>query len=551
MSKLFISFLGTNPYLECKYKMNGEEGPVVKYVQERLIDYCCRDWTCDDKFIFFLTDEARKNNWLNSNIKDTDTKEVVENIGLCERLKRLELNCQIIPVTIPIGNSEEEMWNIFSIIFNCFEENDEVIFDVTHSFRSLPIFLSVMLNYARVLKNIKVKAIYYGAFETLGRIYEVKKILPEKRIAPIFNLSNLAHLQNWTNAIDNYINYGVSENISKLINEKIAPVLKETKGKDIASSSMRKLSNLISKISDNFGLCRGKYIREFNFTDFKETILSLNELSIIEPLKPLLYKISEKFSSFSDASVINNFYSVEYCFKHGLYQQSLTILQESIISYYLEKYKYEVNSRDNRENFSSTLKILLDNIDSKEWRGNKEKIANFKNLFEKEDNYQDILKFYDKISYIRNDVNHCGEIEPIKISKIKKSIQEQITNMFNLLNIRNVQIDSCDLSKRIVIANAFSVSMLQDDVQLKYSKINVPEIKELLTSNEVYSIIGHQSTAEKFSELLDYKIKYNRIDYNFQKKDIIIVGAINKRLKEGQLLDNNEIETITWWKIEK
>lgn len=44
------------------------------------------------------------------------------------------------------------------IIF--FGEGDEIIFDITHSFRSIPMLAITIMNYAKVLKNCKLKEVY-------------------------------------------------------------------------------------------------------------------------------------------------------------------------------------------------------------------------------------------------------------------------------------------------------------------------------------------------------------------------------------------------------
>jgi len=63
---------------------------------------------------------------------------------------------------IPDGKDTDEIWEIFDIIYNALEEDDNIYIDITHSFRYLPMLLLVLLNYAKYLKNIKIKQITYG-----------------------------------------------------------------------------------------------------------------------------------------------------------------------------------------------------------------------------------------------------------------------------------------------------------------------------------------------------------------------------------------------------
>ncbi|HPZ06717.1 MAG TPA: TM1812 family CRISPR-associated protein [Candidatus Eremiobacteraeota bacterium] len=59
MNNTFISVLGTNNYLECRYNNGG----IVKYIQEDLIKRYCIDRNEVDEIRIFLTKEARTKNW--------------------------------------------------------------------------------------------------------------------------------------------------------------------------------------------------------------------------------------------------------------------------------------------------------------------------------------------------------------------------------------------------------------------------------------------------------------------------------------------------------
>ena len=63
-------------------------------------------------------------------------------------------------VHIPEGKSTEEMWELFEVIYSQLQEGDELYLDITNSFRYLPMLLVVLVNYAKMLKNVTVKAIF-------------------------------------------------------------------------------------------------------------------------------------------------------------------------------------------------------------------------------------------------------------------------------------------------------------------------------------------------------------------------------------------------------
>ena len=53
---VFISFLGTNNYLETYYSIGDfKSSQPVRFIQEALIEHLCREWTSEDKIFIFCT----------------------------------------------------------------------------------------------------------------------------------------------------------------------------------------------------------------------------------------------------------------------------------------------------------------------------------------------------------------------------------------------------------------------------------------------------------------------------------------------------------------
>lgn len=184
MKKSFISILGTNDYLDCKHSIGDKlsEKP-VKYVQEDLIKFFCSDFDEKDEIRIFLTQDAKQKNWVDNGHKDRGGNSI-QNKGLMTRLTDLHLKCNFFSIDIKEGYNEKEIWEIFQKIYDSFKDEEEVIVDVTHSFRSLPMLLITLLNFAKQVKKIKVLGIYYAAFESLGKIDDIKNLQPEDRVTP-------------------------------------------------------------------------------------------------------------------------------------------------------------------------------------------------------------------------------------------------------------------------------------------------------------------------------------------------------------------------------
>lgn len=431
MPKAFISILGNNDYLECRHTYNNVVSDIpVKYCQEDLIKFFCKDFSEDDEIRIYLTEDAKNKNWFNNGHKDRDNK-VKENIGLQERLKRLNLRSKVIPREIPEGKNELEIWEIFNIIYNDLRNCEEVIVDVTHSFRYLPMLLTILLNFSKYTKGISIDGIYYAAFETLGSIPEVAKIPVEERIVPIFNLTSFSQLQDYTVATFDFINNAnltlLKKAFSKL--EKI-----HTDGNDLIKlqkSVLSKLEDLTQKIA----LCRGKELIEYNYELLKEMLNNLKEKQSLSSFNILIDNIIQKIEGFNKNPFSLTYTIVDWCLKHNLYQQALTFFQEFLITSVLYDCRLDYHNKDLRELVSKAFRIYAQNIPEDQWqepaRSQKELV---KDIIRKE-SFQKVKDIYQTLIDYRNDVNHAGFLENSRSTeKIKNKIRVLIQSFNQLFN---------------------------------------------------------------------------------------------------------------------
>ena len=177
--KKLLTFLGTRKYDCINYYFNKKDKRISyksKYIQVALNKLIFKNLNCDyRKVIVFATSKARDANWDSSDEKLKD--ELIE-MGLVEG-KSFE------KIEIKDGENESELWENFEIICNQFEDGDEVYIDITNSLRSIPLIFMAILNYISVVKdNVKIKGIYYGAYE-LGE----KGIDNKIESAPIIDLT--------------------------------------------------------------------------------------------------------------------------------------------------------------------------------------------------------------------------------------------------------------------------------------------------------------------------------------------------------------------------
>ena len=96
--------------------------------------------------------------------------------------------------------------------------------------------------------------------------------------------------------------------------------------------------------------------------------------------------------------------------------------------------------------------------------------------------------------------------------------------------------------KRLVLLNA---PVLTTFGTFEFVQISTQEARRIIAEAEVVeSAIGHAATAEIMTELLDYKVETNRIEFFQKVEDIALIFRLKKRIGEGQILIREEIEKI-------
>ncbi|MDY0040043.1 MAG: TIGR02221 family CRISPR-associated protein, partial [Desulforhabdus sp.] len=348
MGNLYLSFLGTNDYLPCTYfSEDGREVPDVRFVQEATARLCCENWSRDDKVIIFTTEEAYRKNWIDDGHKDYKGN-TLSRTGLKTCLARCDLQPKIQHISIPEGKSEGEIWRIFQIVFDCIQSEDHVIFDITHAFRSIPMLALVVLTYAKTLRGASIEGIWYGAFEALGPLGQVAAMpLPERRV-PIFSLGAFVTLMDWSMAIEQFVQSGDARPICSLAQNKVKPILRDTKGRDQSAVAIRDLADKLEAFTEALSTCRGKDISRLG-SELHLKISRCRNAELLPPLLPLLDLLEKGVYNFIGNEVYDGLQAVRWCMSHGLTQQAYTILREVLITHFAENAGVDPKVREQRE----------------------------------------------------------------------------------------------------------------------------------------------------------------------------------------------------------
>jgi len=178
-----VTTIGTGEYTPTTYTFSTQDAYQTNYAAEAI----CRIKGIP-KVIFLLTQEARAKHW--------------------ERLQSLfsSLDIEIEDRDIPDGQTEAETWQIFDTLVEAISPKSQVIFDVTHAFRSIPILVLLGAAFLRKAKNVEMQGLYYGLYR------------PQQKITPIVDLTLALRLLDWLTATDKFIVTGSAQELGALLN---------------------------------------------------------------------------------------------------------------------------------------------------------------------------------------------------------------------------------------------------------------------------------------------------------------------------------------------
>ena len=409
--KVFISFLGTNNYVECIYNYKGMNSEPVRFVQEALIKHTCNNWTEEDKIIIFCTSKAstgeigsKELNWYDNGHDKLYCE--IEKIGLENRLidlkAKTKIKAEIQEIDIKSGFTENEIWDIFNTIYKQLRTGDEIYLDVTHAFRSIPLFSIVLFNYSKFLLGAHLVSVVYGAFEKLGPAYKVRTMKMEQRIVSVIDLMNIICLQEYTQIASGLNEFGKIRNLTDVIcsTDEVDNVLKQL------ALSIRNIDDYIATI-DLKKIKEGKYIASFR-NNYKNVI---KKEAVIDPIANILKRLNDEIADFEPINSLKNIeVAINWTIKHDMLMQTYPLAEEYIIMYladlYVEYKPENMKSKVFREFVGSILGMPESDFESRNWQY---KLAEFPQSAEaiaEKEIIKDIRPKYDEIRRARNSLAH-------------------------------------------------------------------------------------------------------------------------------------------------
>jgi len=340
-----ITFLGTGKYESANYRWNDQTYETT-FVQEAFVHWLKPEVTC-----VLLTEGARAKHW-------------------DDLSQRLQGHTQTIEIDIPDGKSEAELWQIFAAISDAVHEGDEIAFDITHGFRSLPMIALLTIAYLKQVKGVKVQYVLYGAFEAR-----------DNRGAPVFDLTPFADLLDWLAAAKMFMATGDSSELGQLI-QKVQNDAYRNRGAygENLPCALKKFGAALEEVSNDLLLARVPSLpKSVDNLIEKQRQASAEVSQWTQPLTLLLDKIAAAYAPFQDNRLSTQAALIRWYLKHNHIMQAMTLAREWVVSDYARQ------KSPSRAAAEAELNQRAENHEKDE-----------------------IIQLWSCIRKIRNDLAHCG-----------------------------------------------------------------------------------------------------------------------------------------------
>ena len=410
-------------YESCKYTASRFCSVETRFVQQAMLEFLnAQEWSEDSKAYFLLTEKAKSANWIVEGEQRFDRQkgDYVPYVGLQKVLESFNLPFLFEGVSIPDGKDEAEMWKIFETVFALLKNDDELFFDLTHSFRYLPMLMLVLGNYAKFLKKATVCSITYGN-------YEARNVANNE--APIVDLLPLSSLQDWTFATADFLKNGYTDRLAELSENKLNPLMRNAETRlDDDTKRLKSFVNNLKNFSLDMQTCRGQSIIEASTIEKTKADINALQRVVIPQIGPVLHEVQKSIEPFSASNdIANSFKASQWCYDNQQYQQAITFLEESLISYFCVRHGIDIYDRKKRELVSGALNIVSQNKPKGKWRISNPEWMILLNSIVKDELLIQLAKKAALVSALRNDYNHCGMRKEAQESKdIKKNIKKCI-----------------------------------------------------------------------------------------------------------------------------
>ena len=326
-------------------------------------------------------------------------------------------------IDIPTGRTTEEMWETFKIITQQVDEDDRVIFDITHGLRSLQFLVFLFATYLKAAKNVTIDAVYYGALELQGS---------NNGVAPVIELSEFVSMIDWLTATTRFVKIGDGQPLASLL-EGAIPSNEELKNYPNTRPLRDQLKQSAKAIEDiSLALSLTRPIETMESATKLEEILRQATTSFAERAKPfslLSEKVVQEYGQFAlpnpkdEAALSENlrlqFQMVKWYIDRNQLVQAITLGREWLVSILALQFDEPMFDHENGRKF---VEAALNNaVERNKPHPRPPLDSRCNEKFAALPEADELASVWNQMTELRNDIAHVGmNLKPQDAAKLKK-----------------------------------------------------------------------------------------------------------------------------------
>lgn len=409
-----ITFLGATDAKDTTYRMPDGREHIAPYFGVAL----ARFYPDVHMMKVFVTEKAHAKHWEQFQCRVEDYVEVVE------------------AVPIPDGRNEDELWALFETVVAEVDVQEQVIFDITHGFRSLPFLSLLAVAYLREVKDIKLQAVLYGNFEARD----------EAGRTPVIDLSGFVSLFDWMTAADRFTRFGDAGDLAERL-KKVRPDWQDQRTDPDKREQAKRLSftaNSLDSVSMALRLIRPNEAMDASAT-LKQQLLDASQSihAHARPFVPLVRSITDAYAPLAlpfpqqqidpMAQLAYERDMVDWLLKRHQYVQAVAIAREWIISWVMVQIEMkDLLDRENRKKVEHIMGRALHEQQQNHGNFTNTAFPNGKTLHSI-GQIKQALDIYSHLGNTRNDLLHAGKrSNPIKAQDMEKQIKKVCARLSQL-----------------------------------------------------------------------------------------------------------------------
>ncbi len=367
---IILTLLGANKYSEVSYNWQGRQAK-----SHSLIQVALDEWFPESDMLVLATEKA--------------------NDAHGQMVKALVPKTEIVP--IPDGKNTDEYWEIYNRIEQNIPAKADLVLDVTHGFRSLPVLALLAVSFLRAAKSVNVQHVLYGAFDA-----------GDGKVAPVFDLAPFLTMLDWASATSRFVETGDGRRFKELLVSSKSQLLKDL-GSDLERFTNAMVLNRTTEVTDS----ARKLLKVIQ--DLKQQSYTLG----YQPLRLLENKLENAIEPIADEDPIRSqFAQITRYSKQQQYAQSIALAREWMISVRIWKtdgwFSENKEERQLAEEWLSTFAKVLEHKSEAEKQA--EKAGDTKRQKHEEQKRLKVIppawlcfiQLWQRVSDQRNDYAHFG-----------------------------------------------------------------------------------------------------------------------------------------------